>query len=483
MRTLPFKSVLLLALVGLGGLASCSKSQYAQSSESDDLYFSSKDRKVAKYTTSTDIAAAQSTTNQRNVNPDYLSQYNQQSQQYNQSQDQDANDTYYDPNYENSDVIYADNSTLARRRTTSYGYSGIYPSYANNYSNYYGYNNYGNSWYDPYYYGNSGWNPYYTNYYSRWNPYWNSGWYGPGVSVSFGWGRWNRWNNWGWNDPYWGSYSAWGYGYDPYWGGGWYSPYSYSYGWYGGGWGSRNVWVNNYYYGNSRPGNSGSYDNGRGSRYGSRSERSTEMVNRNVDNSPRTTPRGGRVDAGQSGNQPAYSTRSSAAYGSRDNVTGDNSTRSGARSSEYTSNRGGDYTQPVRPRGIESRNYGSRSADANSSYNYRSSEYSRGRGSDSWSNSGSGSGYSTPQRSSGYGSSNRGSYSNSTPSTPQYSEPSRSSRSSSSGWGSSNSSNSNSGSSWGGGSRSSGSSSSGSSSPSSGSSNGGRSSGGGVRPR
>ncbi len=321
MKTLAFKSIAAATLIGLVGLAGCSRGQVAQSSETDDLYFTSKDKKVAAYAPMTEASTAQNQP-QKNLNPDYLSQYSQQTQQSTPpvatTTDPVAQgDTYYDPTYNTNGAV---NTTLAQPRTSSYGYNSIYPGYTTN--NYYGNNYYGNAGYDPYWGNNwnNGWNDWnswnswnsgwnngwgwnrWNSWNSGWGGSWNSGWCSPGVVVSVGWGGgwgWNRWNN-GWNN--WGWNSGW---YDPYWGGGWYGPGYGSY--WGGGWGNT-VWVNNYNYYGSGSGRSSNVvwgsTNGGGSstsngdnntvykNYGSRTgSRSTETVNGTFDNTNRT---GGR---------------------------------------------------------------------------------------------------------------------------------------------------------------------------------------------
>ncbi len=77
------------------------------------------------------------------------------------------------------------------------------------------------------------------------NPYdWRNnidpwGWYGPSVSLNYGWGYARDWAHRGWYSPWYGGWhSSWGYGwYDPwYYPGGWYDP------WYGGYWGWHDPW-------------------------------------------------------------------------------------------------------------------------------------------------------------------------------------------------------------------------------------------------
>ncbi len=77
------------------------------------------------------------------------------------------------------------------------------------------------------------------------NPYdWRNnidpwGWYGPSVSLNYGWGYPRDWAYRGWYSPWYGGWhSSWGYGwYDPwYYPGGWYDP------WYGGYWGWHDPW-------------------------------------------------------------------------------------------------------------------------------------------------------------------------------------------------------------------------------------------------
>ena len=483
MKTYRFQFVVAMAVLGLAGLAGCNRSQMAQGSETDDLYFSAKDRPVADFTAS--VQPVTGNRNQRNANPDYSSQYDQQTRQ---NPDAAAvNDTYYDDSY-NADQQVAGNNLARRRNNNRYGYNSIAPfdnfGYANNWGgNNWGGGGWGNNWgggfHDPFW-GGSGWGNNWGGGGWGFDPFFHgSAWGRPGFNVSIGWGGgfgWNRWNNWGgggFYDPFWGggNWGGGGWGWNNGWGGGWNR-----------GWGN-NVWVNNNYYnggGNNNyygGGNNGGNNNGgnndrpNGRSYGSRSDRGTEAVNRNVDNTPRTEPRGGRTDASQTYARPERPTRSAPVYGSqaatgREPVTTDNQYRSNGRTGN-----GSDLEGPVRPRGVQPRDNNSRSND---SFDYRSENRSSRT-----ENNNSGSVYSAPQRSSGYSS---GSNQNS---APQYSAPERSTRSSSS-WGG------NSGSSNGGSGRSSSSgNSSGSSGGSSGSSNSGRSSGsssgsssgGGVRPR
>lgn len=88
---------------------------------------------------------------------------------------------------------------------------------------------YSGSYWDGYYFDDFGSNLYINNYYgyNSWNRFgWNS-WYGPSLSIGFGYGR-----------PWGGYYGGWGHP--------WYNNW-YGSGWYGGGWG--HGWYGSGYYG------------------------------------------------------------------------------------------------------------------------------------------------------------------------------------------------------------------------------------------
>jgi hypothetical protein len=291
-----------LAFASITGLWACNSQQYAQkSTEYDDLYFSSKDRKEVVYTASTsgnyavgNTGVASEDNSQQNVNPEYIQQYSQQSKKSNNSTNNEtiqsgtnasdsysADNSYYDENYRSNNGI-----NLARDYNRRYNNSGVnvnfFPSYG--FSNFYG----GPAFYDPFY------DPFFYQPYVGFRPS-----IIVNIGTGWGWGRWNRWNAWNtwnsWYDPFWGwgdpfynrfAYNSWGWGWnDPFWG--WGNPYRYNR-YYGGG----NVIIVN-------PGNNnGGSSDPRTVRYSPRSSRGSSTVNDNFDNSPRTgrAERGGRVD-------------------------------------------------------------------------------------------------------------------------------------------------------------------------------------------
>lgn len=93
---------------------------------------------------------------------------------------------------------------------------------------------YSGSYWDGYYFDGFGSSMYMNNFYgfNSWNRFgWNS-WYGPSMSIGFGWGRpWGSFGGWYGNPWYGGMYGSGWYGGG--WGHGWYGN-----GWYGGGWGN-----------------------------------------------------------------------------------------------------------------------------------------------------------------------------------------------------------------------------------------------------
>src|SRR6478735_10325265 len=93
------KYVAVLALASVWG---CSPTQYAQRSEYDDLYFSSKDKKEVKYQEQNISSSFDrnnlytANSNQKNINPDYVQQDAQAVSNDSNATD-DAGNTYYDP--------------------------------------------------------------------------------------------------------------------------------------------------------------------------------------------------------------------------------------------------------------------------------------------------------------------------------------------------------------------------------------------------
>lgn len=336
-----------LAFAGVVGLWGCSSQQYAQNSnEQDDLYFSSKDRKEVVYTASTSSAnyntgntgVAGEDNSQKNVNPEYIQQYAEQSKKTNNSTNNgtiqsgtNASDSYSaDNSYYDEDYRSNTNVNLARnynRRNWDTGTNiNIIPSYG--VGNFYGGSAFYDPFYDPYFYGASHYDPFFYRPFVRVRP-------GVIVSIGAGWGwnRWNRWNAWNswydpfyaWNDPFYGRYAF---------GGGWNDPFYYNpYRYYGGNYyGGGNVIVVN-------PGNNnGGNNDPRTVRYSPRSSRGSSVVNDNFDNTPRTgrEGRGGRVDQ---------------------SVESNPNTTTGGRNNANISDGEGRPARAVRPRGGETQEY------------------------------------------------------------------------------------------------------------------------------
>ncbi len=212
---------------------------FAQSTEDDDMYFTSKDRvafSVAQNAsrqavlasanssriTESEVASTINPTDSysaRNVNPEYISGSKVGS-------NTTANVQYFSPNYQPTSV----NQNLASN-CNSCGYNN-FNSY-NGFNNGYGYNRYG-SFGSPY--GMGGMSPYGYNSYGMMNPYSNYGGYGYspysmmgsgfyGSALSFGFGS-GFGSGFGYGSPFgFGNY----YGMNPYYGGynSFYNPYGY----------------------------------------------------------------------------------------------------------------------------------------------------------------------------------------------------------------------------------------------------------------
>ncbi|QHT66725.1 hypothetical protein GXP67_08660 [Rhodocytophaga rosea] len=286
-----------LAFASVAGLWACNSQQYAQkNTEYDDLYFSSKDRKEVVYTASTsgnynvgNTGVAGEDNTQKNVNPEYIQKYADQSKESNNSTNNEtinsgtnasdsysADNSYYDESYRSDNGI-----NLARDYNRRYNTSGnninAYPSYGYGNSGFYGGSSFYDPFYDPFYSRSSFYDPFYRPFVRM----------RPGIMLNFGlgfgWGGWNSWNSWnsfydpfwGWNDPFYNryAYNSWGRGWgDPY----YYNPYRY----YGGNYGGGNVIIVN-------PGNNnGGSNDPRTVRYSPRSSRGSSTVNDNFDNTP-----------------------------------------------------------------------------------------------------------------------------------------------------------------------------------------------------
>lgn len=186
-------------------VASCSTQKLAQNNSADDVYNTTAQARVYKYSPPPQTAQIDTT---RSNDPNYRAS---------------------DPDY---DMDYAS-------RIDRFYYGSPNRVYFDDYYNFYGYN----SWYNPYSWSlgfNYGWNNWYWGY-NRWsNPYYSS-WYYYGSPY--------YWNTWG---PY--SY------YSPWYGGGYYGG-----GYWGGGWGGSVIVRNNENYRPrpSRLGNSSTSPSGR----------------------------------------------------------------------------------------------------------------------------------------------------------------------------------------------------------------------------
>ena len=157
-------------------VASCATQKTAQNNSADDVYNTTAQARVYKYSPPAQTA-----------------------------QDTDRNDPYYkssDPNY---DMDYAS-------RIDRFYYGSPNRIYFDDYYNFYGYN----SWYNPYSWSlgfNFGWNNWG---YNRWaNPYYSS-WYYYGSPY-----YWNTWGPYSYYNPWYGG----GYYGNGYWGGGYYGGY------------------------------------------------------------------------------------------------------------------------------------------------------------------------------------------------------------------------------------------------------------------
>lgn len=380
-----FKYLAFAAAITLWG---CSNQQYAQTGEYDDLYFSSKDKREVQYTASTANNVTYSDQNngeagedysQKDVNPDYIQQYAEDSRK-NVSTGTDGNDSYsadensyYDENYTRPGGI-----NLARhyhRQQSGYDYSPAF--------NFYGYG--GSGYNDPFF------DPYWDRPYAFHNRF-HDPFYSPfnmrsGIVISYGWGnpwgmnRWNRWNDpFYWNSPwaYRNAYNGWNSPWmwnDPFFSG--YNPY---YG-YGNGYYNRPVVIVN---GNNNGTNN---PDNRTTRYSPRSGRGSAQVNDNaVGNSPRSS-QGGRI-GNTDPNQPNRGGRMANEDGTASpravrprnsnpdyngNTTQDDSSRPGGRVSSPQGAGNDSYAspRPVRPRGNENsgtstpngRTYGSGASD------------------------------------------------------------------------------------------------------------------------
>lgn len=221
---------------------------WAQSTEDDDMYFTSKDRVAlnaaqsasrqevlasanSRRITESEVASTINPTDSysaRNVNPEYISGSKVGS-------NTTANVQYFAPNYQPTSV----NQNLASN-CNSCGYNSNFNSY-NGFNNGYGYNRFG-SFGSPY--GMGSMSPYGYNSYGMMSPYSNyggygyspysmmgSGFYGSALSFGFGSGFGNGFgygSPFGFGNSYYGMNSFYGNGYNSF-----YNPYSYGYNSYG----------------------------------------------------------------------------------------------------------------------------------------------------------------------------------------------------------------------------------------------------------
>lgn len=428
--SLPIKYLVFAVLLGLAG---CNKAQYTSSSEYDDLYYSSKDRKEVKYQEQAGAGYAsvdQRNTysedrSQRNANPEYTQQYADQNNQDDATfvSDEQQNDSYYDEEYANSKG-YLSARSVKRNVSSQIGYNaGFNDGYSAGYNN-----SFANNFNDPFS--------------SPFRPAYYGGGFRSGISITIGTGF-----GWGWGGgyrPY--RYDPFAYGYDPF-----YSPYAYGYGGYdpfyspygygynSWGWGSPYRYGG--YYGGYYGGNTVIVVNS-ADRYrnqyvtrGPRSERSSGRVNSGYNNTPRGGNQGGRT--GYDNNSSSGRTSTSATgseYVPRRGSSSDGRYAAPSRSGyDNAGGRVGNSTNTntsgsaVRPRSSNTNTYYTPAPSRSSSSS--DNTYSRPRGGRTYSsdnNSGgapsrssssnSGGSYSAPSRSSSGSGNSGGSYSAPSPS-------------------------------------------------------------------
>ncbi|UOQ73489.1 hypothetical protein [Hymenobacter cellulosilyticus] len=257
-----------MALLTLGGCASTSA---LTSTESDGVYYSSKDRTTYNEPTRStasvqDDASAGSTAADAETNPDYASSGS--------SSSKSGGSEYYDEDYSYSARIRRFHQPAYR--SFSYGYYD--PFYADPF--WYGgsaYSYYGGGW-GPSYYG--GYDPFYSPYYGYGNT---------AIIINVGFGR-----------PY---YNPWRYGYGGY-------GYGYGYGGYGMGYydGYRNGLYSGYgnYYG-------GTVGTTRNVRYGPRTGRSLEATASSRPSTETNSGRGRTREGGIANSEGGLNTTGSAA--------------------------------------------------------------------------------------------------------------------------------------------------------------------------
>lgn len=264
---------------------SCSKDQYSRnSSEPDDVYFTSADREKALYE---DIQASSSQSgssySSKNVNPEYIKKYKDESRK---QVEVDQNGEY-EEEYYNEDVASSKKYDRYSNNNNSWSYNN--PGF----NNYYGYS--------PYNYPGA-WGGGFSSFY---DPFWGPSFNTPRSSVwiGFGWGSgWGGYNSWGY-DP-WG-WNSWGYG-------GWGRPFN--------SWHGMNAYnsgfYQGYYYGNvgRNDGMAASRSVYRGPRY----SRSSSITNNTVGGMPRGgVSRNPSINTGRTNTSSSMRTSPSSDYNSR----------------------------------------------------------------------------------------------------------------------------------------------------------------------
>jgi hypothetical protein len=200
-------------------LGSCTSSRIAQSSEYDDMYFTSADRQKVQHTESASAGTNYSNrSSQSNTagNDAYYANSSQEAAEQNNQATAETQDAYYDENYDDSRNVPKPSSYTTNNY---YGNAISTPQV--------GWMNSGFGFYnDPFYY-----DPFFYNPYAIRSSFYSAR---PGLAFGFGWNSWTGWNTGfgygygsGMYDPYWNPYGMYSpmyaynrgmYGmYDPYW--------------------------------------------------------------------------------------------------------------------------------------------------------------------------------------------------------------------------------------------------------------------------
>ena len=235
-------------------LGSCTSMQQTASTNSDDVYASSKDKQVTQPVNENKSQPTTATApEKKSTDPNqYTSQEERQPNSTAVEQDEKGNtyvtNKYYDSDFNSDDYYDYEYATRMRRfyhPVSNYGY------YDNYYTNSYLYNGNPACWGLSVYLGYPWWGPSYYSYNYYPNYYYYSGWNcGGGWGYGgCGWGWNNGWGyNGGWCGNGWGYGSGYGWGYNNGYNNGYWDGY-----WNGYNDGSYNGMANNYYY--------NSYDN------------------------------------------------------------------------------------------------------------------------------------------------------------------------------------------------------------------------------